>query len=453
MSDKPLFELAEEDRTDAVGQPAQAQAPRAGRRRFKSGERHQIEFCELSLDHLVPHKHPVRDVDAWVEAQDLSELHNRYQAVEGGPGRTPIDPGVLLKLWIFATLESVGSARELSELIQRDNLYKWLAGGMAICHRVLSEFRVLDGNFMERLLVAHVSDLLNAKLVTMETVAQDGMRVRANAGKSSFHRESTLEALEVQVEEQLQKLREELDHPSGGSRDSRQTARRVQAKEEQLKRIKQAQEERTKLEIQRASRSQKEPEARASTTDPEARTMKMANGGFNPAFNVQYATDVASGVILYANVINQGTDAGQIPPALTMMSRAYHKTPGKGLGDGGFATSEDIDGCHAQGTVLYAPIKELKKKLEKGLDPYAPQKGDSEAEKEWRQRMGTDEAKAIYRLRCQTAEWVNAQTRNHGFQHMPVRGLKKARCIALLHALAHNMERDVVLRSKPRKPE
>lgn len=454
MSNKPLFEIPEDQAPNASAeQPQPGPAPWAGKRRFKSGERHQIEFRELALDDLVPHSHFVRSIDAWVDAQDLSELLNRFQAVESGPGRTPIHPAVLLKLWVFATLEGVGSARELSELIERDNLYKWLTGGMSICHRVLSEFRVLDGDFMERLLVANVSDLINAGLVTMQTVAQDGMRVRASAGKSSFHRQSTLEALEQQVTEQLQTLREELDHPSKDSRDSRQTARRVRAKEERLKRIKHAQEERTKLEIQRAGRSQKEPEARASTTDPESRTMKMANGGFNPAFNVQFATDTGSGVILYADVTNQGTDAGLMGPALTMMSRSYQQTPEKMLGDGGYATREDVDACHAMGTVAYAPIKELKKKLEKGLDPYAPQKGDSEEVKEWRRRMATDAAKEIYKLRCQTAEWVNAQTRNHGFQQMPVRGLKKVRCIALLQALAHNVERDVALRNKPRKPE
>ena len=450
MSTKPLFDLPE-GQPDQVPEAAGTQPPVSGRRRFKSGERHQIEFQELALDDLVPHSHPVRAVDAWVDLQDLSELENRFKAMEGGPGQTPIHPGVLLKLWIFATLEGEGSARFLSELIERDNLYRWLAGGLTICHRVLSEFRVLDGDYMERLLVAHVADLMHAGLVTMQTVAQDGMRVRANAGKSSFRRKGTLEEMEAQVQEQLQVLREELDRPSGDSRETRRTARKLRAKAEQLQRIKQAQEERTKLEAQRARRSAKEPEARASTTDPEARSMKMANGGFNPAFNVQYATDAASGVIVSVHVTNQGTDAGQTGPALETMSRSYSRTPENMVGDGGFATRENVDSCAAHGTKPFMPIKELQKKIDKGLDPYAPQPGDSEAVKDWRQRMSTEEAAEIYRLRCQTAEWVNAQTRNHGFQQMPVRGLLKARCIALLHALAHNIQRDIALKDPKRK--
>lgn len=453
MKSKPLFDLPQEFEPVVSVTPSEQKKEKAGtgRQRFKKGERHQVEFFEGTLDELVPQNHPVRSIDAWVDAQDLSELTKRFRAVEGEAGATPFHPGVLLKLWIFATLESVGSARELSSLLKRDNLYRWLAGGLTICHRVLSAFRVLDGDFLEGLLTRHVADLMNTGLVTMQTVAQDGMRVRANAGKSSFHRQSTLEALEAQVQEQLQVLREELDHPSGESRDSRETARRLLAKDEQLKRIRQAQEERAKLEEQRSRRSAKEPEARASTTDPEARTMKMANGGYNPAFNVQYVTDASSKVIVSVHVTNQGTDAGQAGPALEIMSRSYSPTPDHFLADGGFATRENVDSCAAAGTTPYMPVKERQKKIDKGLDPTAPQPGDSEAVKEWRKRMELEEAKALYKLRCETAELVNAQTRNHGFQQMPVRGLRKARCVALLHALTHNIQRDIALKNPKRK--
>jgi len=451
MNTKPLFEVSEDSGYNAPAGPAAPQAPRAGRQRFKTGERNQREFCELTLEERVRHDHPARAIDAWVEAQDLSELLKRYQAFEGSAGRSPIHPRILLKLWILATLEGVGSARELSALIERDDVYRWLAEGITICHRLLSEFRVLDGDLVERLLVAHVADLMKAGLVTMHTVAQDGMRVRASAGKSSFRRKNTLEALEDKVQEQLRVLREELENPAKTSQESRQAARRLQHKAEQLKRIKEAQEERNKLEAQRARRSAKEPEARASTTDPEARTMKMANGGFNPAYNVQYATDKDSGIIVSVGITNQGTDAGQTGPALEMMSRSYRRGPRNMLADGGFATREDVDSCSAMGATAYMPIKELQKKLEKGLDPYAPQPGDSPAVEEWRQRMSTTEAKEIYKFRCQTAERVNAQTRNHGFQQMPVRGLEKARCIALLHALTHNIQRATVLQNPKRK--
>lgn len=451
MKSKPLFDLPQESEGVGSVTPSPRKKEGTGRQRFKRGERHQVEFFEGTLDELVPQNHPARMIDAWVDAQDLSELTKRFQAVEGEAGATPFHPGVLLKLWIFATLEGVGSARELSRLIERDNVYRWLAGRMTICHRVLSAFRVLDGDFLESLLTRHVADLMNTGLVTMQTVAQDGMRVRASAGKSSFHRQSTLEALEAQVREQLQVLREELDHPSGESRDARETARRQQAKEDQLRRIQQAQAERAKLEEQRARRSAKEPEARASTTDPEARSMKMANGGFNPAYNVQYVTEVGSKVIVSVHVTNQGTDAGQAGPALEIMSRAYGQTPGNLLADGGFATRENVDSCAAMGTVPYMPVKERQKKIDKGLDPTAPQPGDSEAVREWRKRMELEEAKALYKLRCETAELANAQTRNHGLQQMPVRGLKKARCIALLHALTHNIQRDISLKNPQRK--
>ena len=447
-----LFELTadsvESVAAEAESQPGTSQSGRAGKRRFKTGERHQIEFRELSLDELVPHDHPSRAVDAWAAARDLSDILAQYEAVEGGPGRTPIHPVVLLRLWIFATLEGVGSARELCRLIERDYVYQWLAGGLLICHRVLSEFRVLDETFLENVLVEGVSDLMQAELVSMTIVAQDGMRVRASAGKSSFRRKRTLEEHEQQAREQLQALREELDHPVS-TPEARTQARRVCVAEDRLKRLKQAQVERDALEAQRKKRGDKDClEARASTTDPEARVMKMANGGFNPAYNVQFVTDVDTGVIVGADVVNQGTDAGQTVPAVEKIAGHYGKTPDILCADGGFSTKDDINGLSDAGVTPCLPIKEYDKKVQQGEDPHAPRKGDSPAVSAWRASMKTDEMKETYKLRCQTAEWVNAQTRNHGLQQFRVRGLRKVKCEVLLHAIAHNVQRTIALRHR-----
>jgi len=429
-----------------ASQPCASQSGRAGKRRFQKGDRRQIKFREVCLDDLVPHDHPSRAIDAWAEARDLSDTLAQYEAVEDGPGRTPIHPVVLLRLWIFATLEGVGSARELSRLVERDFIYEWLAGGLPICHRVLSEFRVLDEQFLEDLLVQGVSDLMLAELVSMNIVAQDGMRVRASAGKLSFRRKRTLDEHEQQAREQLRALREELEHPVL-TQDARTQARRVCVAEDRLERLQRAQVERDTLEAQRKKRGDKDHQhARASTTDPEARVMKMANGGFNPAFNVQFVTDVDTGVIVGADVVNQGTDAGQTVPAVEKIAGHYGKKPKVLTADGGYSTKDDINGLSAAGVAPCIPIKEYDKKVQQGQDPHAPSKGDSPAMKDWRAAMKTDEMKEKYKLRCQTAEWVNAQTRNHGLQQFNVRGLGNVKCVALLHAIAHNVQRGIALR-------
>src|SRR5437867_3921563 len=79
-------------------------------------------------------------------------------------------------------------------------------------------------------------------------------------------------------------------------------------------------------------------EPRASTTDPEARIMKMPDGGFRPAYNVELATDAASGAIVGVTVVSEGSDARQAPPVEEQVAKRTGKHPGNYLIDGGFAT-------------------------------------------------------------------------------------------------------------------
>ncbi len=113
--------------------------------------------------------------------------------------------------------------------------------------------------------------------------------------------------------------------------------------------------------------------------------------------------------------------------------------PPEVLVDGGFATVDTIEDAAERGCTVYAPMKEEEKQRAQGKDPHARKKGDSEPVAQWRSRMGTEEAKLIYRLRCQTAEWVNAKCRNRGLWQMPVRGQPRCRIVALLYAIAHNI--------------
>ena len=156
--------------------------------------------------------------------------------------------------------------------------------------------------------------------------------------------------------------------------------------------------------------------------------------------NVQYATDTASGAIVGVDVTNVGNDQGQLSPMLKQLGERYGQKPEEATVDGGFASLDDITGAAKEHECkVYAPLKDEQKQLDRGADPYAPKKGDSEAVAQWRARMGTVEGKTIYKLRSQTAEWVNAQCRNHGMQQMPVRGLAKCRTVAVIYAITLNI--------------
>jgi transposase len=420
------------------------EAPPPGRARVRRAERHQVVMQMASLDSLLPDDHRARLVWEYVEGLDLSGVYAKIQAIEGRAGRDAIDPKILMALWLYATLEGVGSARQLARLCEEHLAYRWLCGGVSVNYHTLSDFRTAHPEVLDDLLTASVATLMHEGLVTLHRVAQDGMRVRASAGASSFRRRPTLEDCQVQARQQVESLRQELEaDPGAGTR--RQQAARQRAAKERSERIAKALDELPEIESKKKAADKEK--ARASTTDPEARITKMGDGGFRPAHNVQFATDTASQVITGVEVVNVGSDQGQMAPMVQQHRDRYEKTPKEALVDGGFANKEDIEKLASAevGTTVYAPVPKPKKQ---DRDPHQPLPGDSAAIAEWRQRMGTPEAKEIYKERASTAECVNAISRNRGLRQFPVRGLRKVRAVALWFAIAHNLMRAVALRAE-----
>lgn len=413
------------------------------RARVKRPERFQIAWQPLALDHLLPADHRARLVWAYVDSLDLSPLYAKIQAVEGGPGRDPVDPAILMSLWMFATIEGVSSAREVDRLCKHHLAYLWICGGVGVNYHLLSDFRTDHGEFLDELLTSSVATLIHQGLVTLEVVAQDGMRVRANAGSSSFRREKTLKECLAEAREQVRKLREESENEAQqADADARREAARMRAATERQERLKQALEELEKLKQQKEERKKGSGEkARCSMTDPEARTMKMGDGGFRPAFNVQLATDGESRVIIGVDVTNSGSDGGQMSPMHNQVCERYGHTPENYLVDCGFSTHEDITIVEQRGTKVHAPIHGEETMREKGVDPHARQPRDTDESFAFRERMATDAAKELYQKRPSIAEFPNAEFRNRGLRQFLVRGLEKVKSIALWHALSFNFLR------------
>jgi transposase len=416
--------------------------------RLQRPDRQQMRLCPMDLDGLIPEDHEARAIWAFVEKLDLSGLYASIRAVEGHAGRAPIDPRILVTLWLYATTAGVGSARALEELCERHQAYQWICGGVSVNHHTLSDFRTAQVTVLDQLLTQSVAVLMNAGLVDLQRVAQDGVRVRASAGAASFRRERSLKICLQEAEQQVQRLREELEQdPAAANR--RQQAARVRAARERQTRIEAALEQLPQ--VQAKKKPEERTEARVSTTDAEARVMKMGDGGFRPAYNVQFATDTQTQVITGVDVTNVGSDQGQMPPMLEQIERRFERTPAEYLVDGGYAKTGDIERVSTgpQPTTVYAPVQRPKKE---GRDPHLPRPGDSPALAAWRQRMGTAEAKEIYKERAATAECVNAQARNRGLRQFLVRGLPKVKAVALWYALAHNLMRALVLGSAIHAP-
>lgn len=428
-----LFEslpVPERAPTAVAALPARVQRP----------NRDQIELRPSDLESLLAEDHAVRLVWGYVERQDLSTLYCQIKAVEGGSGRSAIAPEILLSLWLYATLEAVGSARALARLCESHDAYRWLCGGVRVNHHTLSDFRIGQGVFLDRLLTANVASLLACGAVTMKRVAQDGMRVRAHAGAASFRRKARLQQLHEEARQQVAALKREVqDDPDATNR--RQQAARERAAREREQRIAQALARLPQMEKIKQAQGKPADSARVSTTDAAATVMKMADGGFRPAFNVQLATDTASQVIVGVDVVASGSDLGQMVPMVEQLEGRHGRRPQEMLVDGGFTKHEDIEQV-APATTVYAPVPKPK---DSSRDPHAPRPGDSAAVAAWRQRMGTEEAKTIYKERAATAECVNAIARNRGLQRFNVRGLDRVKSVALWYALAHNLMRMVEL--------
>ena len=146
--------------------------------RFVRADRTQTRWDFVDLDALVPSDHRARIVMGFVESLDLSPLYGAIKAREGEPGRPPPDPAVLLALWLYATIEGVGSARQLERLAQHDPAYRWIAGGVPLNYHGLSDFRVAHVAVLDRLLTESVTALIAEGVVSLAEIAVDGTKVR-----------------------------------------------------------------------------------------------------------------------------------------------------------------------------------------------------------------------------------------------------------------------------------
>ena len=429
------------DQTDLFGAVPQGQASPpaspvpapAGAPRVLRPDRQQMRFTPTDLESLLAEDHPARAIWTVVEKMDLSKFEATIAAREGHAGRPGIDPRILVALWIYATSDGVGSAREVERLQEMHHAYQWICGGVHVNHHSLSDFRVDHKEALDDLFTQILGVLTHHGLVELQRVAQDGMKIRASAGAASFRREKSLAQCLEEAREQVKEVAREAE--AGEDVSLRRKAAQERAARERQERV-----ERALAELPKARESKKEKdkaEARVSTTDPEARVMKMGDGGFRPAYNAQFATDTKTRVIVGVDVTNSGSDMGQMPPMLQNIDQRNGRLPAEHLVDGGYPKKESIEQAAKQGVTVYAPVQKPK---QAGVDPHQPKPDDSPEVADWRTRMGTPEAKKIYKDRAATAETTNADLRcNRALDRLLVRGLPKVRCVVLWAALTYNI--------------
>jgi transposase len=414
-------------------------------------DRAQTRWDFIDLEAMLPPDHRARVVWSFVESLELTELYDAIKSREGEAGRPAADPAVLLALWLYATVEGVGSARELDRLTERDLAYRWIAGGVPVNYHGLADFRGAHTAVLDRLLTESVTVLIAQGLVSLDEIAIDGTKVRANASRESFKTAAKLEQIEAKVAARLGALKAEIDGAPDASMRRRRAARE-RAAEDVKQRAAKARRALEQIRAEKAERAKthakdevKKSEARVSLSDVEARSMRFADGAVRPAYNAQIAAVPREGVIVSIRMTDRRNDSGLAAPMIEDVVRRYGRVPATLLVDTHYATAEDIAMLaeHPAGPVaVYAPTPSERSDAEITAGALRNRRyrrrHEPQGVKDWRDRMATAAGKAIYATR-KFIERINADRKNHGFGHLHLRGLFKVQSEALLHALANNL--------------
>jgi transposase len=415
---------------------------RSGTVRMRLADRSQVGMHFCSIDELIPADHQVRVIWDAVCQMDLSRFEASIQTREFTQGRSPNDVRVMVGLWLWAAVRNVARGRLLERMCVDDLTFKWMCGGLSMNYHTLNDFRVGHREALDQLFTATLGRLMHAHLVTVTRISQDGLRTRASAAGNSFGKQATLETHLAEAQAHLADLKKVQESPDNQAVPEQVDQRKVAIATNRLNRVRQALLEIPKVAASRAKlhdKKKRENPPRASTTDPEARFMKMPNGGFNPAYNVQLATDPTSRAIVGVEVSNSGSDVPQSEPMRQQVEQGTGQKVSEHLIDGGYVSHETIDRATEQNVTIYAPVAEPPKNA-KVADRFARHEDDTDAVADWRTRMSTDAAKEIYQQRTSTSETVNADMRAYrGLASFAVRGIAKTTCVVLWSALAYNL--------------
>lgn len=403
--------------------------------------RNQVEVQINALDDLLPDEHKARFIWEYVNKMDLSHLMLKVKSTESNAGRPAIDPRLLLSIWLLAIVEGIGSARMIERYCSEHIAFKWMCGGVKVNYHTISDFRINHENELDKLFTESIAILMHSGLVTLNRISQDGMKVKANAGKGSFKTKQSLNESLKEAQEQVDALKAELEtNPAECS--NRVKAAKKKAAEERYKKIQDSLEELDKYTKQKADTSKKQrkklketekEKTKVSTTDSQARKMQMNNQGYSPAYNVQLATDHCKRAIVGVKVINNSADYGQLNPMLNQIRERLGFVPKEMLADAGYFSHTDIEAVSKANQECSFYIRP------KNKYSYKQTAKKSEIIQELEERMASDKSKRIMKERASTAEFVNAVNRNRGLSQFQVRGLDKVNCVMLMFAIAHNM--------------
>ena len=172
-------------------------------------QRGEVRQHIAALNDLVPLDHPVRTVWAFAESLDLSELI-RSDGTSAAPPAA-VEPALMVALWLWATVEGIGSARQLEKLCTENLAFRWLLGGVAIDRQTLRQFRLLHGEALDGLLARSLAAFVEEGVIDVELISPEVLKAQALTGASLTRRRRRLKALAVTAAARVHELRPALD--------------------------------------------------------------------------------------------------------------------------------------------------------------------------------------------------------------------------------------------------
>jgi transposase len=428
-----------------------------GEARVVVANRAQLSWDLINPDGWLAPDHRARLVVGFVETLNLTVLYAKIEAREGTAGRPAADPAVLFALWLLATMDGVGSARELDRLTSQDLAYRWVACGVPINYHGLADFRVAHAEELDDLLNKSLAAFMSEGLFDADEIVVDGTKIKASAGKSSYKRALRLDEAEGVAKRRVAALKAEVDADPAAS-SKRTQAARARGLSQTQERIEKARAKLAEIEAEKAERAKRSPkevagqkEARASLTDSEARRMRCADGAVRASYNVQIAATTDHGFVTAIMATDRRNDSDLARPMVEESEQRLGRPIKRVLADTGFAQADDIAALSSRpeapvGVYIHPPRDRTDVKPATLLRRQKEREKEPQSIKDWRQRMITNEAEAIMKKRGRI-ERVNANFKNRGFGTLLVRGLAKVQAIALWHALAHNLSIALRLRA------
>ena len=467
--------------------------------RIRPVDREQTWVVYIDVEKLIPENHPARAIWELVGQLDLSAFLEKKLAMGDQPGRPNTSPQLLISLWLYAYSWGTGSAREIAELCGYHPAFQWLTGMRKVNYKSISDFRTQHGAALEKLFVQVLAVMDEENLIDLDLVTQDGTKIRAWASSDTYRREKTLKQRLEQAEKLVEESREE-----GFDKDKtvRQIKAQKRAREERVGRMKAAIAELEK--VREGMSNGEPEDARVSHTDPEARIMKGSSSGYQSSYNIQLTTDAKHKVIVAVDTTNCASDAGELNPGLKQTRENLGRDPKKVVIDAGYTTYANVVGMERGSTVLYASLpntaaRDQKRREAQEVVIYGPNRFDFQPENKcavcpegkklkylgrigkdqeryqaaesdcgtcsqkvaccgnkksklieinvgyhamarMKEKMETEEGKAIYRKRGAVAEFPNAWFKaKFNFRQTCLRGLEKVRMDARWHAIAYNV--------------